>query len=460
MDPNLNVQQPAPSSSIPQTNQQFESDPKTKINKMLVLSIILFVIVTSLLSAFYIIYSKNKTNNKNTSSKAIGLLPTSAPEKNKVSSSTPVSLIYVINNGELYDHNYDTLKPLESHTYISSPENVLRNEFNIGYNYADLIQQKEKYEFYTTKKGTYLVRSTKRDRYRTSDIPIQSAIEIAPSKNIESFKTIVNCSCELGDYIFSNDETKIAYMTVARDSKATLYIADFEGNKIQVKFPYPFSSSQLVAFNAYDMKLALGSGGTSYSEIEHLRSQIITVDSKGNILKTQESKYWDFLDQFSDDLKYVYIASYVKDGRIIKRYDLQTDKSEDLLHISEEGTLTSFMLSPLEDKLAFLFITGNSRYVYLINLKDKTSIRKDIDNSFAIGNDYTWSPNGKYIYLYGGDCTGSVCIIDGSGYLFDTETQEIKPYYQSKGVAEAFQDDNQAILRQIETMDFVGWLSH
>lgn len=362
---------------------------------------------------------------------------------------TNISLFYAINRRE------SSNSPIKSQTFVASIDNNSKQEVNVGYGYDAVDYTKQKYRFFTTKSGRYLVRDT------------QNSIEIASSSNITAFKTLVNCSCDIGSYVFSADETKLTYEVKQNGSNGyNLFITDLNGNKTEVKIPKPFEGApQMIAFDSVNMKIAFGAGGWN----SPAQPQIITIDANGNIIKTEMSEKWDFLDLFTNDFKYVYIQTYSwvyesgKSGRIIERYDLDTGQTDKILEIPENGGLTNFMLSPKGDKLTFLFESSQKKYIYIINLADNKVAKKEIDPSLAIiCCNETWSPDGNYIYLGGyihcslnGECTEET---EGNGYLYDLQTQEVNLYYKASGFDKKSKK-NPSNSPTRESIEFIGWLA-
>lgn len=409
--------------------------------------------------------------------KVISTSPKNIPSKENVSNPayrsaaavvTPaknVSVLFANNVRELFDHKFDTLRSFSSITWVISVDNISKKEVNIGYSDDDIVNKKEKYEFYTTKRGKYVVRKS------------ESSIEIAPSNNITAFNTIVSCSCTIHSFIFSSDESKIAYV-----EDTDLYVSDLEGSKIKLHLQLPQNQSMLftplIAFNAEDMKLALGKYRGMYGgDNSPLPPQIISFSIDGMVENIASSSgSWDFLSQFSNDLSYVYgTASEKKNDswyNFIQKYNSQTNKKEELFLIPEHNSAINLTISPLGNKLAFFLkdIKANTNKLYVININDNSVVIKNINDS--IGNpssdgskhsysygsrwSYFWSPDERYIYLeafFGKDGN------EGNSYLFDTETQELKLHYKSKGYSEAFNDLDPNSLRQIESADFIGWLA-
>jgi hypothetical protein len=381
----------------------------------------------------------------------------SAPPKN-------VSVLYANNVGELFDHKFDTLRSITSLTYIASTDNVSKKEVNVGYSYDDIINKKEKYEFYTTRRGKYIVRKS------------QSSIEIAPSSNPIEFKTIVSCSCAIHSFIFSNDESRVAYV-----GDMSLYVMDFNGNRIKLQLPQSksMSNTPLIAFNAKDMKLALGGYTGMYGGPNPpLTPRLISFSVDGDVKNLGNQGKWDFLSQFSNDLKYAYTERPNKKDdkwyKFIEKYNFQTGKSEELFVVPEHNLVINIRLSPLGKKLAFFLddIYAETRKLYVISLDDNSIITKNVSSvsgpisygskhTYSYGSKWTyfWSPDERYTYLEGNFSVKEKSNIEGNSYIFDTRTQELKLYYKSKGYAEAYNDINPDSLRQIESADFIGWLA-
>jgi len=307
------------------------------------------------------------------------------------------------------------------------------------YKYEDSIKEPKKYNFQTARNGNNLLRISK------------STIETSSYLDPEKFKIILNCNCQIdGNVTFSTDSTQIIYTLKDSSSKFKTYVSDLEGNKTEIKNLYP---GNIVAFDAKDKKIAIGAFGSNSA----MRPQIITYDSSGNITNKDTSKAWDFLDIFSNDFKYVYIQTYGKNyENVILKYNLKTGKTEQLLE-TKDGSASNFINSPSGNKLAFLVSSEKTNYLYVLNLENNTIIKKDLRNSYTYPEDKSvWSPNERYIYLDGASCSSGVCSISGSAYYLDISSQEIMPFYKTKGNSEQKDDNN---YHEIEVIDFIGWLN-
>jgi hypothetical protein len=356
-----------------------------------------------------------------------------------------LSLAYVLNTGEDTNRINNTNPSVTSHTYISSVNGLSKQEVNLGYTYNhtdnNLI-----YSIQITQSGKLLIRFNK------------SSIEIADSTNPTAFRTIIRCSCTLSDYLFSTDESKLAYI-VKGDAETTsdkLYITDLSGHSFLVKIKDKFADTPLVKFNASTMQIALGAGGINGGTIQALQPQIITIDNQGNIKNKEMSENWDFLDLFSKDFRYIYLDTYTDDEparKTIKKYDRQTKQAETIFTLPAGETARTLLMSPQEDKLIWFAnnipslgpladINSVKYYFYLINLSNKDLQKIALDGNMDSSDGYTnfWSPDGKFLFLYGKD--------GDSGYLFNLQTQKMTRIIQNKNKSYL---DNSIV--------FLGWLN-
>src|SRR6185369_2795888 len=146
-----------------------------------------------------------------------------------ITQPTDVSIVYEAN----------AVGPNFLQTYATSLNNKTTQTLDIGYTFGDNDDPLKPghYDFSTTQHGKYLVRRA------------QSTLEIAPSNNPTAFKKVITCACDLYDYIFSSDETHIAYLAKYSVSNYSVYITDLDGKNFKIKFPTSVGDSPLVAFD-------------------------------------------------------------------------------------------------------------------------------------------------------------------------------------------------------------------
>lgn len=254
--------------------------------------------------------------------------------------------------------------------------------------------------FYPSNNGKYVIKATQTKlellAFNQPEIVNTVVVELS-----DVAKEYLNAYLIIGTVVWSNDDSKIAYVVRDYDGSKTIYklfIIDKDGkNRKLVKTFYDLT---------YEVGISLKSFNSSQNKIYYNKILYIA-DTNGTVVK----KTYEIIDLDTNRIKQLdgsYILSSdfnkgyrIKDSNIVEK-DFITD-SEKILYYDHEEKMFLMASSPKDDFLVFTTIKNidGSYTLYLFNLKNnKIDILFKPEFSLRVGDERLF-PYGKYLYIVG-----------------------------------------------------------
>ncbi|MDO8452283.1 MAG: hypothetical protein Q7S79_00875 [bacterium] len=379
----------------------------------------------------------------------IGFRNTPAEELSKnEAKNIDLSLLFSINKASLQDHNYDTYTPLANQTYKSNIVLEEKTPVNVGYT----NERESKYKYETSESGKYLLRFT------------SNSIEIASAPNPESFTNIFSLQeGKITNFLFSKDESKIVILYYEPSPKISIQSTTNPEDRILVT---PRRAEDSYSIFGYDTKRKQLYWNRSEGPMSHYAERVF-LDDSGNITQIKSINDFSFITEFNSSYEYAYYESSGSKAegytnQIIQQ-NLKTGKKDKLAEFPNEAGVVDMKLSPTGDKLFFIDNRGTkaTNTFYMINLQTKKMESFPINAGFNPAKKNYISPDGKYlIFQINISCRNNDCNTkhEGERILFDVGKRQFYKLYTSIGVIESALDDSNNY-HEIETFDFLGWLS-
>lgn len=440
-----------------QINLPTQIPEKRKVNYWVIPTVVFFILLLLAGGVFYLLESqRNQSVSQNFEQKTA--LSTSLSPVNP----TNITVVYAYNQYAVLNNNYDTLTPIQTKVFKTDYNNQNKVELNIGYHLStsntDPYQTKG-YLYKTTSDGKYIFRWSRDHK----------SVEVASAPEFNSFQKLVDIpQGNIRTVTVARNAHKIAY-TVKSDKDERVYVMDINDAKQKlVKTTNDSQNISSIDYNALNNQLYIGYNQDGWV----VEGERLILNDDGSIKSTQKEPLTEEQPQFTKDFKKAYIRTYIDDKEAIVEQDMTSNKRKALYKLNDNkggDRITTFMLSPTDDKLIFEQenIT-KKRVLYSVSLTDgNVSVLLDDPQYYGLvpalcgqecfGGSNAWSPDGKYILLEGVVCTyNDLCKLhEGEVYLMDIDSKKMSLFFKPSDQIDQLQPQK----RVKDLIEFIGWLA-